>query len=171
MGKKSPVMKFNYDVYRGKLTCINEKQDTILIQGDLAVKYAYIGMDTYYHDVQKGYFKILRSDTAHVLASLVELQKHPPMKVANEGYGGNTNGTSASVRVTLSNQQDEVFERVTTYFLIDERGLITKANKSGFFNMFSKAEKGIKSYMKEQKIDFAQEEDILKLFSYCLTLL
>ena len=169
MGRTLKFPMLNYDLYYQHLTFINEKKDTLVIKADLAVKYAHIGNEQFYHDVEKGYLKILVTDSLHSLTSHVQLEEGKlPVRPKDEGYGGTTNGTSATE--TSSRNQDTSFKRTTSYFLLDQQGAITKCNKSGFFKMFPNKDNLVKTYIKKENIDFGEEKDNIRLFTYCLSL-
>lgn len=166
MGVKSGVFKFNFDFLSNKLVFINEKKDTMVVQEDVTVKYLHLGKDIYYHDVQQGYFKVLGRDTLGMLASHVLFEHYVPTQV---GYGTVKHKTTAIVNAGRG--QAQTFERSTQYVLIDNRGSISPyANKIGFLKMFHNGEDQIIAFMKENKISFKKEADLVKLFEFCHSL-
>jgi hypothetical protein len=172
-GKKSNA-KFNYDLLFNLLMFINETNDTLSIAASDDIKNVHIGSEDFYHVGQKGYFKILASDTISSLVSQVRLEEVRHKMNGNDGFGGTDTGSLYSLRTgnsAIGNTRnvDVSFERITEHFLINQDGAITKANRSGFLEMFPGLEKSLKPYLKKENIDFNKEEDILKLFKYCLS--
>lgn len=168
MARKSATLNLNFDLFTNTLTFINEKNDTLIVKDDVAVKYARMGEDVFYHDVHLGYFKILATDTVRSLTSHVELTRQLHTVPADEGYGSTTNGTSSTV--VVSRNQDVTLQRITTYFLMDQRLSIIKANRWGFLKLFKDNEKNVRTYLKQSNINFKKEEDLLSLFNHCLAL-
>lgn len=111
-GEKSKILKFNYDLYTRSLKFIDSKNDTLIVN-DLTVRDIHMGEDFFLHHLQKGYLKILVSDSIHSLVSYTQLLIKEKAIV---------NGASASVSassVSASTNKDFVFERITEYFIID----------------------------------------------------
>ena len=166
LGVKSGVYKFNFDLLSGKLTFINEKKDTMVVQEDVTVKYLHLGKDVYYHDVTQGFFKILSKDTLCMLTSHIEFTHYVP---TNVGYGTVKHKTTAIA--TASRGQEQTFERTLKFHLIDRRGSISSfADKTTFLKMFHTDEDNIKTFIKENKISFRDEKDLVRLFEYCHSL-
>ncbi len=154
----------NYDLYAGLLTSINDAKDTMAFNKDAAILFLSIGAEDFYHDVRKGLFKILASDSINLLTANEQLVKRPPKPTA-EGYGTSTNGTTATN--SSSRDADVIYDRITKYFLIDASRTIFIANKQGFYKTFRNQEDEIKVYIKKERIDFNRKEDLVKLFDHC----
>ena len=174
-GKKSPVSKFNYDMLNRSLIFINEKNDTLTITNDEAVRFAHIGNEDFLHDNKMGYLKLMIKDSLHILASHEQLEEVRHTQAGSNGYGTVDVGSSYSAQRRTSirwvRDFDVTYGRVVEYYLIDQGRTIIKANKSGFLDMFSRHEGYVKSYMKKENIDFKKEEDIAKLYKYCISLM
>ncbi len=164
-GEKTKSAKFNYDLYLSLLTFINEMGDTLLIKEPAAVTYVHIGNEDFYHHVKSGLYKILAADTFGFLTANAQLIKRLP-KPTNEGYGTTTNGTTS----TVSRSLDVTYERITKYYLIERSGAISPATKQGFYRTFRNQEDILKAHINKEKVNFNNEEDLVRLFRYAISL-
>jgi hypothetical protein len=166
LGRKSGTYKFNLYLLTGEVRFISEKKDTMTVQQDVTVKYLHLGKDKYYHDINQGYFKILARDTLGMLTSRVEFSHYVPTNVA---YGTVKHKTTAIS--TEDRGKEQTFERTLRYHLIDSRGSVSAfADKTAFIKLFHNGEDQIKAFIKENKISFKKEADLIKLFEYCASL-
>lgn len=165
-GKRTGISAFNYDLLEKQIVFIGEKNDTLAIANDSGVKYLILENHRFYHDPNQGYFEILAEDSLYYLASNTKLISRKNTKATDEGYGGTTNGTSASIN--LKNPQI-IFTRLTNFFIINRNGELTAANKKGFLKIFRVHEDLISNYIKEERINFNKENQIIKLFKFCVS--
>jgi hypothetical protein len=172
-GTQTKSAKFNIDLLKGKglIVFIKNTSDTAIVIEDVKVKYIKIGKFAYYHHLQLGYLKILVSDTiAHNKLASYSLVERQVVKKSDEGYGRiSTNSTTSSVS-SMSKVNDYKFTRVTRYYLLDDNNDTHSSNKSGFLSLFKGKEVTIKAYVKKERVDFNKDEDLVKLFNYCISL-
>lgn len=165
-GKRTGISAFNYDLLEKQILFIGEKNDTLAIADDSNVKYLIIENHRFYHDPNRGYFEILSEDSLYYLTCSTKLISRKSTKATDEGYGGTTNGTSASVN--LKNPQI-IFTRLINFFIINRNGELTTANKKGFLKTFPVREDFISKYIKDERIDFNKENEVIKLFKFCVS--
>lgn len=169
-GKKSDVLKYNYDLLAHALVCVNEKNDTLTITNDDAVKFAHIGSEDFYHDNKMGYLKILTNDDLHMLASHEQLEEVRHTQAGTNGYGSVDVGAAYTAMRRTSirwiRNFDVTYGRVTSYYLLEQDRIVAKANRSGFLKTFPHQEGYVSSYLKKEKIDFKNEDDVVRLFNY-----
>ena len=102
----------------------------------------------------------------------------------NEKEGGYGQSTGTGIIKTYSsyatqNSQllrfrpkgDVLFNREETFFIIDANKRSHKARWPGILKVYSRHKKAVEQYLKEQPVDFRQEEDLKKLLGFCAQLL
>lgn len=174
-GKKSSVLKLNYNLVFGAVQFLDDKGDTLFIAEDSNIfKYVQIQRDLYYHDFRDGYFEILTRNAPVKLIAQLKWKVVRKEIVVENGYG-----TSASVSNTeyssrrssdINNfvqNENTLFGKDLSYFLLGKKEKIYKANKNGFLKIFYDHKQKINLYIKEQNIDFLKEEDLKKLLEFC----
>ena len=92
----------------------------------------------------------------------------------NAGYAGlPPTSTGKQVRVQsvdYSRTYDRVVEipwRLRTVYVLDDGQKMTAARKSAYLRYFGDVSAAVKAYIKENKTDFTDREDLVALFQYC----
>ncbi len=164
MNKRSQAFKINYDLYTSKLLFINTNNDTLLVKNTSDIKSVDMGSLKYVYDLASSrYFKLLVSDSLYSIVSYVEIKERP--RKIDEGYGTNSGG--ASKTASGFTEAELTLQRVTTYYLLDRNGKLMTADKRNFLKIFDSNEALTKKFIKTNNIDFTNESDIRKLFSFC----
>lgn len=167
--EQSKRMKLNYDLYNKVLTFINEKGDTLYITDDLTVKRVQMGTSEYLHDVDNGYLKILARKDQLELGKLERLEDVRRTNPTDEGYGRlNSNGVTSNT-ISASRHQNVYYARTVRYYLINHENL-THATKSAFLKTFRSHEDAIKAHIEKEPVDFKNQDQLVTLFNYCLSL-
>jgi len=176
-GKRSGVLKLNYNMLVGAMEFIDPKGDTLFIAEDSNIfRYVQIQRDLYYHDYIQGYFEILTRDASIKLLSQLNWRIVRKESVVNNGYGNSSSvsNTEYSARRsdinTLVQNENSLFTKEQRFFLLGKKDKIYKATKSGFIKVFSEHKKEIRLYFDEEDIDFLNEEDLRRVLEYCNTL-
>lgn len=141
-GKLSGGHLFNYDILKGDIAMIGEKNDTLLVISEKAFHYVSIGKDVFYHDSNKGYFELVAE------VDSVRLAVKDLFIVSGAGY--------RSPYYWLYRGQ--------SLFLIDREDQIYKATRGRLLQLLPRRKKEIKMLMHKNKSDFRKKEDIAQLF-------
>jgi hypothetical protein len=176
--KRSQILKLNYNIFFGAMQFINSDGDTLFIAEDSNIfKYVQIQRDLYYHDFREGYFEVLTLEPSIKLLAQLKWKVIRKETVVNNGYGSTSsvNGTEYSSRRAgdignFIQNENILFGKDLSYFLLGKKDKIYKANKAGFIKAFSNHKQKIQRFLKEQNVDFLRESDIRKLLEFCNSL-
>ncbi|CAN5590716.1 hypothetical protein BH10BAC4_BH10BAC4_11870 [soil metagenome] len=180
-GNRLKGLKLNYNLLNKEMQFISGDQ-TLVIEDDPSLRYVRIGKDFYYHDLKKGYFKIIGVTQ---IANLIVSQSLRILKYANAEKNGEgkypfTPETVSSNHVSVDSiffQNEIVACSVKkNYFLHDLRDQIHPANKQGFLKAFPGKSWEIEGHLRQMAlrhtpINFYSEEDLLQLIKFCNSLL
>jgi hypothetical protein len=93
--------------------------------------------------------------------------------VINNGYGssasvGSTEYTSRRSDInTFVQNENSLFGKDLSYFLLGNKDKIYKATKVGFIKAFADHKKKLKTYFSEETIDFRNTEHLKALLEFC----
>lgn len=165
-------MRFNYNLLLGEMQFLDPKGDTLVIADPATIKKIVIDSIIFYFD--KTYVKEIEKLGLYKLAVRERLVQMP---YKTEGaYGTKTASSSIESFSTiyangkefkLQLQQDVLFVKTTDFYLGDAYDHFSKANKKAFSNLFSSKKEALNNYVREEKINFDNEEDLRKLLQFC----
>lgn len=174
----SLTAKLNYNLVLSEMHFVHSKGDTLALEDNPTIWAVAVGQDAFYYEYPKQYWMLLTDyDTGKLMIRramiLIDREK--------EGGYGQSTGTSSIRNTTslssgnssvarLNNHADLLFSRKNEYRLMDKNYRFYQANQSGFLTLFSKNKSVIKEYVRENKINFTQEEDLKKLLQFCTQL-
>lgn len=179
-GRQLDSVKLNYNLFYQEMQFVGKENKIWAIGEDPTLKYVRIGNDYYYHDLEKGYMKIIEtSGPINIIASqILIVSKYTGAQ--KSGYEITSSEMISSHYDSLTNSaffQNEMLActRKTTYFLLDKYDKIYPASKKGFLRVFPRNAEQVEAYLdqmaRENKpIKFYKEEDILKLMKVCSSL-
>ncbi len=169
----SLVAKLNFNLLISVMQFINEKNDTLEISKPNEIDSIIIEGHSFFFN--NGYYEVLASGDS---VKLVVLRKSSCMPVKTGAMGltdhiGAGNQTVTSLETYLGERKLTMSEDVEVteeadYLLVNANGEMIKADKTGFKEFFPAKADDIQSYIKHHKIKFSKEEDIQKLFGYCV---
>ncbi len=174
-GKKSQVLKLNYNIIFAAVQFIDSNGDTLFIAEDSNIfKYVSINNDLFFHDFQFGYFEILTREPQIKLMSQVKWNIARKDVMIENGYGSSlslSNSDYSTIRVSGANNfiqnENTLFEKEDAYFLLDKKQRIHKATKSSFIKIFQDYKGEIQSFLKDNDIDFSDKDDLRTLLEFC----
>lgn len=173
-GKRSEVLKLNYNILVGAMKFIDYKGDTLFIAEDSNIfKYVQIGSDLYFHDYIEGYFEILTREGDIKLMVQVGWEIARREAVVNNGYGNSSSVGSSeytSRRSTINTfvqNENTLFTKDISWFLLGPKDKIYKAIRIGFLKAFSDHRKEIKEFLNDNSIDFQSTQDLKTLLAFC----
>ncbi len=165
--------KFNYNCAVGEMQFINDKGDTLAIADPTLARYIKIDTLNFYFD--KDFVQSIAEEDSFKLAVKQKL-----MVIADKTHSGYDIVTSSSSISTFSNiitngkrfplqiDKDVLLTKIPTYYLGDRYNHFLKADKKAFLNIFGNKNKSIQKYLKENSINFNKEDDLRKLFKFCV---
>lgn len=174
-GKKSQVLRLNYNIIFAAVQFIDSNGDTLFIAEDSNIfKYVSINNDLFFHDFQFGYFEILTREPQIKLMSQVKWNIARKDVMIENGYGSSlslSNSDYSTIRVSGANNfiqnENTLFEKEDAYFLLDRKQRIHKATKSSFIKIFQDYKGEIQSFLKDNDIDFSDKDDLRTLLEFC----
>lgn len=162
----------NYNYLSGQIVFVINKKEPLELLRPETLKYIGIGVDTFFY-FDKGYVEMITHYPN------INLYKKEMIKFNGKekkgAYGTYSATTAASSINTFSdenvNQKISVDENIlyvtsTQYYLSDRLNNFFSANKKNFYKIFSKDEKKLIEYLKNNSVHFAKEEDLLKFLEY-----
>ena len=179
-GKRLDSLRLNYNLLNKEMQFIRGDQ-TLAIEDDPSLRYIRIGKDFYYHDLEKGYFKIIGATR---IANLITSESLRVLKYANSEKNGQgkypfTLETVSSNHISADSTffQNEIVACSVKkdYFLHDSRDRIYPVSKNSFLKVFPGKSKQIEGYLRQmaqqkKPINFYSEEDLLQLMKFCNSL-
>jgi hypothetical protein len=174
-GKKSPVLKLNYNVIFAAVQFIDYNGDTLFIAEESNIfKYVNIDKNLFFHDFQQGYFEIMTKEPQIKLVSQLKWNIIRKDVMIDNGYGSSlsvSNSDYSTIRVSGANNfiqnENTHFEKEISYYLLDKKHKVYKATKSNFIKVFHNHKGDIQVFLKNNNVNFSNEEDLKKLLDYC----
>lgn len=168
-------VKLNYNSVFGEIQYIDPKNgDTLSLAEEKNIRFVAIEKDTFYFD--EGWLHFLSGNTMLKMArkkmlEITNKEKLGAMEIpgfaAIETYSKFTG--SQHMKDLVAKERLTFSERVTYYFG-DRFNHFSKATKKGLLKMYGKKEGDLEKWLDENKIDFTNENDLNKLFTYLQTL-
>lgn len=169
------VVKLNYNKVFGEIQYIDPKTgDTLSLAEEKNIKFVAIEKDTFYFDEVWLQFVSGNSTLKMAKKKLLEMtnkEKLGAMEVP--GFGSietYTKFTGSQHMKDLVAKEKLTFSEHVTYYFGDRFNRFSKASKKGLLKMYSKKEKVLENWLDDNKIDFSNEDDLAKLFTYLQTL-
>ncbi len=181
--EKSTKGRFNYNYFYAAMEFISTNGDTMLLTNNYRIQKVAIGQDLYLHYYTRGYFQQLAEFPHLKLARKTQLllKEIKSKNLVRNGYepnGPSIAGVSLldpaiDYAISYSRvyenpcQENLLFAKETSFYLIDKNQRIYPATKTTVLKLYPKNKKDIHRYLQANSINFKAEEDLLKLLSYC----
>ena len=169
-GKMIPV-KMNYTRLFDQMLFINHKDDTLALADEKNIKFIAIGQDTFYYD--GGYVRIIADNDfvklaekqVWVVADVRKIGTHntPKSTVAITTVATYTDRTAAAKSHDLLLNEDILLRKETQYYFGDAYNHFVRAGKKRLLQLFPKEESSIENYLKQNKVNFDNRNDLEKL--------
>jgi hypothetical protein len=164
------VAMMNYNSLFGEMQFINGKGDTLSLADEKMIKLIVIDKDTFYYD--KGYLKLVLNEGDVKLANKKIITFANRQKLG--GFGETSQGSIETYGV-LSSQSylkalvaNEIITMVkeSVFYIKNDLNNFRVINKKTLTDIYPNNEKDLKIYLKENKVDFSNEEDLRKMILY-----
>lgn len=163
--------KLNYSRLVDEMHFISPKGDTLALADEKNIKYIIISNDTFYYDA--GYVRLLSAGNGLKVAT-------KQIWLISEGRqigAFNTPNSSASITsftsyneggrlYDLKVNEDIVLKKAEQYYLGDNYNHFVPASKKSLLVLLPKEHERIEMYLKENKISFANKDDLIKLAKF-----
>jgi len=182
----------NYNLLSDEMMFIDKKGDTLVLSNISDVAAVLIDKHLFKY-VSKNFLEVIASDVDTEIELLAKrvITRDAPVKYGAYGIasptsaidnnttlarasGGSVNLVTQSAQTSIANQSASVnrefrFQRKDIYYLTQGKKNRV-ADKRGFLKTFSKHSNAIERYVEKSAIDFKNEQDILRLYKYCVEL-
>lgn len=150
---------FNYNFMNDEMQLLTFDGDTLVLSEPDMIREIIVDSITYYYD--KGYLRLLSIKNGYKIAvkkrtGFVAEVTGQKQLVLTHG-GGSTGMGIGTIKYV-----PEFF-----YFIGDKYNRFVQANRKGFFEFFGEQKNNIREYIKANKINFRNEDHVLKVFRLC----
>src|SRR5688572_8358434 len=167
--------RFNYHILNGEIEYINVKNDTLAIGIPEEIVDVTIGEKNSFVYSNNSYLEIMASTPAYKLAKRIRVT------LENDRKGGYGESAPASSQVNLKNvsmtnglyhlSYDIAILKTTVYYWLDGKNNLQPANKKNSMKLVSKGKQPkLEAWLDENKINFNNEEDLVRLLQFTGTL-
>jgi hypothetical protein len=170
---RSFTYKMDFNMLLCVMQYINTKGDTLEITNAELIDSIRMDSCAFTYDNQKGYFQIIAVSDAASLA----VNRRCTFQFVQKGAMDKSEQSSQVQMITdvngrqgsipLVSDQDTYVVRTTTYLLVLKSGEMMNAGKTPFMKIYNGDKKTVEQYIKANKINFNQQDDLEKLFDFC----
>jgi hypothetical protein len=160
----------NYNSLFREMQFVDQYGDTISIADEKMIKYIVIKTDTFYFN--EGYLKLVLNNGDVKLAhkKYIEFINREKLTGFGESSGGSVetyNSWFGSNNYLKELVAKELLTMATNnkFYIADRFNHFKLANKKNVMEIFASKENEVEKYMKENKVDFSNEEDLKKLIT------
>jgi hypothetical protein len=171
--------KFNYNYLNNRILFISPRGDTLELAHGEEFDRIVIQSDTFRY-YEKEFIQQVTHDSLYNLYVKNSLRYNGrERKAAYGGYSGTAASSSLSHIypgvgagvISLSADENIKYGFRVYYYLSGKFGRFYPATKKGFYDLFPKYQREIKSFVEEKEIDFGKKEDVEKLLQFVKGLL
>jgi len=192
--KNSAITKamMNYNLFSGEMMFIDKGGDTLVLVNISDISAILIDKHLF-KKVSKHFYEVMASDMESETELLVRrfIEDSAPVKYGAYGIASPTaaidnkstvllgnqsmvgivdkNTSPSSANIPISVNKEIRFQRKDIYTLAQDDKIRT-ADKKGFLKNFPRQTKAIENYLEKAPVDFKDEQDILRLYNYCVDL-
>ncbi len=173
----SASAKLNYHQLFGQVLFINQRGDTLALANPGTTSFIVIGTDSF-HFHEKSFLQKLTHFPGNNLAVKQTIKFVGIEKAGPYGSYSSTSAANSNSTVTVDDQitqyigldENTLYNYKNEYYISDRFNNFFRVSKKSFFNLYSKHEKVLKSYLKEEPVDFDERADLLRLIKFANTL-
>ena len=164
------IVPLNYNSVYAEMQFINPKGDTLSVADEKLINLIVINTDTFYYD--NAYMKLILDQGKIKLASSYYFEITKREKVGEFGQPGRGSIETYSNLSNKSYIKDLVVNEIITmtrsdvFYIGDEYNHFKVVNKKNLLDMFAKNQEEVKAYLKENKVNFSDEDDVKKMIVY-----
>lgn len=164
-------VKLNYSRLVDEIHFIDQNGDTLALDNESNLKYVVAGNDTFYYN--EGYLRILASGSSAKLGvrDIWIISDTRPVGAYNT-----TNTTVSMLSFKSINEggrlydlvvnEDVIFKKMAKYYFADNFNNFLQATKANLLMLFPKEQQAINIYLRENKINLNDKEDLEKTVQF-----
>ena len=163
--------KLNYNLLVDEMQFIDPKGDTLSLADENTVQFICVDKDSFYYD--RGYVRLVAGNKLAKLAekqmwAVVETQKigayNTPTSTSsiNSHASYNMNGSTYNLVVN----EEVKLKKAAFYYFVDHYNRFVPAGKKNLLMLFPKEQRRIETYLRENKIDFNDKNDLEKIVQF-----
>jgi len=149
------ALRLNYNMYSAQMDMINSSGDTLQVEPLKTMKSLMLDSNLFYYDPQRGYLEL-------VLPGKVKLASRTFLKLTKIEEGRRLEDYRGKAL-----DYDTYYQRVSTYFFIDDADRIRSASPATLRKMLPTHKKSVSEYIRNESIDFSRQHDLVKLIKHC----
>lgn len=160
--------RLNLNLVNGEMEFINPSGDTMTVDYESAIRYIVIKSDTFYFD--KLYVESVYTNAVAKLAKVVAIVPFDAQKVGGYDQPTATSSINAASYFFNGSQYSRITEnkvlilhKKASYFIGDNYNHFLPASKKNIYKLFNKRKPAIDAFLKENKIVFVKEDDLVRL--------
>lgn len=159
----------NYNRLTGEIQFIDAKGDTLALSNEKEIDKIAIGQDTFYY--YQGYLQKVATFSATVAKqTFLEIANREKIglygTVAQSGINTPTSVATSQGFKDIVPQEVLTFREQTIYFIGDRFGHFKPLNKKNVLYLYSKKEKEVSDYLKDNPVNFQEEADVQRLIDF-----
>ena len=163
--------RLNWNLYMGAIQFINATGDTLVMEDPSIVKKIVVGKDTIYRGGDDFYELVANFKKARLVVTrkliLADEQKIGAYGLPTSTHSIETKKSlKAEQNYQLKLQEDLVFTKEMRYFFVENGNQFQPVTKKNLLKGFPKHKDAIENYLKQNNINWKNEEDLRKLFSF-----
>lgn len=166
----------NYHRLGGQMQFLNPNADTLLFTGKYLIDYVEIGERRFLLTEKYSDMELIGAPGRVLLAA--RMQPEPAgNKLSHSGQHFSASEGNAAHALMVSNNGGNFqwennasghrWQVKTSYFLIDQNRVVHPASRRAFMAVYARDRRQIARYLRENRIDFGNAEDLRKLLGYC----
>ncbi|PRY14251.1 hypothetical protein CLV24_10461 [Pontibacter ummariensis] len=169
------VSKLNYNLLTGEIEFIDSSNDTLALADLFTIHSIAIGDDQYFYDKEGESLLKLLEDYAST--KLLIKEKYELADIKNKGAMGKESSSLSPTTTGMYSDAGGVYQLSpnatmeftvkSAYYLADINDHYVEANKRNTLKLFSDHKSSVAKYIKENKPDFDNEEELRKLLQHC----
>lgn len=166
--------QMNFNIYENEMHFINENGDTLVLNDPQLVDSILFDSTSFYF--QDGYRQVIdgNNNSKLVLKRDISFQyvKRGALGlpagggVSAESYGSIVPRYNMAKKLVVN--EDIIAIKKSFYYIIDKDGKETSASHSGFLSAFPALKNELKEYTDKNNISYKKENDLKKVFKFCM---
>nr|WP_295923136.1 hypothetical protein [uncultured Dyadobacter sp.] len=171
---RSSQARFNYAYIGGHVLFVDGRPDTLEIIDKALLKRVTIGDKEYRFNRQYGYCEVVKAFNRGLLAKRTVLARIGTDKGGPYGISYTASSVTSYKSFTgdrttgkLNADAEGVFSYHTALFLIDNNNRFYVPKPASVRKLFPSHKKQIGQYLDENPVNFASEQDLLRLMTFC----
>ncbi|SEJ55445.1 hypothetical protein SAMN05216327_112217 [Dyadobacter sp. SG02] len=166
----------NYHFQRGQMQFLNPQADTLLFTGKYLIDYVSIGERRFMLTEAHSDMEVIGSPGRVLLAARTQPEPAGNSLSHSGQHFSASEGNSAHALMVSNHNGNFQWENnasgnrwkvKTTYFLIDQNRVVHPASRRAFLRVYGRNRRQLARYMRENRIDFGNADDLQRLLGFC----